>query len=563
MMARAKHERTLSRRVVALAVAALVVVACSWGAQVAAQSDEAAPARVIGRAAGIVYVDAGRAEGVALGAVARFTDGGVARVATVVAVAQHTASVRVEPGAPELELVPLPRVAPPSAPHVATVHGPRSTPRFDPAWAERALPTVTPDADTEGRAPNAARGVEVHGELSARLFASADLDRLAASWDEAGLASQLSVRAPSGWTWDHLVGLGVDAAPDVSFALFQHATPRLDAYLLRLGYAPNGSRYRLGFGRLMPLSGGGAGLVDGAELGVRLADGVDLTAFAGLSPDVQDLVPALRAPRAGVSVRVAGGERVRGRLRLGFDLDGFRGQVDRARVSATAGVSLGRALSASGRLVLDLADDALGRGGARPTRGSIELSGELGRRFVSWHAAAGFDDPVYTRALAEQWPQEDVVFLPNAWADGGVRLRFDGGVDARVSARGYLGADGFSSLVATAGASLRGRVLEGDLLDLSLRLTRGSLAEGYGGGVRWDLPLFRRTHLDVGYDLDRLLVGPAQRVGYAQTLHLAGDQRFGPRTRASLVLELGAGAGPLRALLFLQVGVRLGAVDGG
>ena len=520
-----------------------------------------AVAHVVGRASGVVYVDAGRAEGVVAGTSVSFTHGSTEVSARVLAVAAHTAALALEPAMPELTEVPLPRQTAAEAPQVRTVHRPPPSPPFDSAWAGSFLPQVgeTRDDDEGGEEGSAPDHTIVHGELATRLFASADVSDLAVAWDEVGVDSQLDASTPSGLTWDHLVGVGLDAAPDVSFALFQHANARLDAYLLRLGYTPPGSRFGVGVGRLMPLSG--AGIVDGAELNVRAAEGVRFSAFAGLAPDAGDLLPVLRAPRAGVALSLAGGEAVHGHLGLGFSIDGFRGALDRARANVDADVDLGSQLAASGRLVVDFADDALGRGGPRPTRGSVELSGEHLRRRLRWHVGAGFDDPVYTHAIADQLPQEDLIFLPNAFADGGVKARLGDGLSARVSARGYLGADGFSSLVVSAGGSLRARLLEADLLDFDLRMIRGSLAQGYGGGVRWDLPVSDRVHFDLGYSLDRLEVGPAKIVGYAQTLHLAWDRYFGPRTRTSLAFELGGGAGPTRVLLFAQVAVRLGALS--
>jgi len=259
-----------------------------------------------------------------------------------------------------------------------------------------------------------------------------------------------------------------------------------------------------------------------------------------------------------VALRLRGGEDVRSRLRLGFDVDGYRGMLDRARASVDAGVDLGRHISADGRLVVDFANDATGQGGPRPTRGSVEINGSHLRHRLNWHVGAGFDDPVYTRAIARQLPQEDLYFLPNAWADAGVDARLGHGLGARVRARGYLGADGFSSLLVSAGGSLYGRALESDLLDFDLRVIRGTLAHGYGGSVGWDLPLGTATELQLSYALDRLVVGPVATIGYAQTFHLAGQRRFSRRTRGSLALELGGGAGPVRALLFAQVAVRLG-----
>ncbi|NOY93812.1 MAG: hypothetical protein GXP55_21735 [Deltaproteobacteria bacterium] len=522
----------------------------------------AQPVHIIERAGGVVYVDAGSADGIVAGESVSFAHGDQTIRARVVAVTAHTAAVALTPDSPQLSDIPLPRRHVVAPERVRSVRRPAAAPPVESRWVDAYLPRVSAQVEDGEEVEEDDRSrVEVRGELAARLFAAGDIQDLLVGWDEAGLDSQLSVTSPSGLTWDHLIGVGLDAAPDVSFALFQKATPRFDAYLLRLGYAPTGSRIGLGIGRIMPLTGGGGGLVDGAEVNLDAAEGVRLSAFAGLAPNVGDLLPALRAPRAGVAFRVSGGELVRGRLRVGFDADGYRGALDRARASVDAGLELGRQLSASGRLVVDFANDAVGRRGPRPTRGSVELRGDHLQRRLRWYVGAGFDDPVYTRAIARQLPQEDLIFLPNAWADASVSARFGHGVGARVRARGYLGADGFSSLLITAGGSLRGRVLAADLLDLDLRVIRGSLAEGYGGSVRWDLPIAERTRLELGYSLDRLLVGPAKRVGYAQTLHVAGDQRLSLRTRASLALELGAGAGPLRALLFAQVAVRLGDVS--
>jgi len=528
----------------------------------ALHSAAAQPAQIIERAGGVVYVDAGRADGIVAGESVAFVHGGDSFHARVVAVSAHTAAVALTPESQQLSEIPLTRRAAAAPPRVRSVRRPAALPPLASGWVDSHLPRVGAQVEAGEEADEDARPrVEVRGELAARLFAAGDVEDLLVGWDEAGVDSQLSVRLPNGVTWDHLVGVGLDAAPDVSFVLFQNAKPRFDAYLLRLGYAPTGSRFGLGVGRIMPFTGGGAGIVDGAELSMDVARGVRVSTFAGLAPDVGDLLPALRAPRAGVALRLAGGEGVRGRLRLGFDADGYRGSLDRARASVDAGLELGQQLSASGRLVVDFASDALGRRGPRPTRGSVELRGDHLHRRLRWYVGAGFDDPVYTRAIARQLPQEDLIFLPNAWADAAVSARLGSGVGARVRARGYLGADGFSSLLISAGASLRGSVLMADLIDCELRVIRGSVAQGYGGSVRWDLPIAERSRVELGYSLDRLEVGPAKRVGYAQTLHLAGDQRLSLRTRASLAVELGAGAGPLRALLFAQIAVRLGDVS--
>jgi hypothetical protein len=523
----------------------LAALPCAFATSIAAAGD----AVVTAATRQTIYIDAGAADGLRPGATWQATIIGRAVTLRVIATAQHGASLEVAGGGlPAVgSVVPLPpdlRPPPPPPP-------PRAAPPPAPPWriaaAAPALPIVRERAartQPRGRGELAAAGTTVRGELAASLLAGAVLDSSSTSWQDLSLASQLSIEHGA-WRYEHLVDAHVPAAPELFFAPLQHGSPVLDVYVLRLGWAPRDGRLAAALGRQAAAPLGELGMVDGARARIGLVPGLDATLFAGLRP-ASDLGLSAQ-PRAGVDLGWQRSGPLRARADVGLAAELWRGELDRALAAAALTVGTRRLLVA-GDLLVDGARDAAGAGGLRLSHAAVQA--RLRQAGLTATASGGYDRPFLGRQLRAELPG----FAPGSRGYGQLGLGWAlGGLDLDAVARGAHG-DGVSSLYAELSAS-RADPVRGQRYFASPHLliaTLGNLA-GLRAGLsrRW-----RRWELGASATFDRATGGGA--AAWSGGGRLTTSAPLSSRLRVATALELAGGDGPLRALAFVLLGVRIG-----
>jgi hypothetical protein len=276
----------------------LLVVAILLGATALAAAEAARPVTVNYVSAEAVYLDAGRADGVAAGARFRLLRGAetIAEV-EVDFVAEHSASCKV------LSLVQPPRTGDRAVPIVGPAPGeaPAATapaPAAEPRVPERPAPYVMPPrvekrvwAKTSGSAAVGYRTFSVqsgptskesNGRLSLRLS------------EIAGKALEVRVRARVRQI--DRQGYGRSVAT-------RQSSDRL--YELSLAYDPPAGRFSFQLGRLGAGPFTALGYLDGALGQIRLGRRFYVGAFAGTRPDLTDLGLATAGSKYGAFLRYA------------------------------------------------------------------------------------------------------------------------------------------------------------------------------------------------------------------------------------------------------------------
>lgn len=513
------------------------------------------------------WIDAGRDDGLREGA--RWEAAPGVELA-VVAVSRRSAAVTATrgslPAVGARVTLPVVRAAPPPP-----SPGPREAPRAPAPWDATYAIGATPWLPATRGAPSESLGDPfdddprrrprgLRGEVALRFLAGGSPDADTRGYHDLGLVSQVSAAWGGGWFHDHLIEARVVASPELFYIPLQHPQARLDVYLLRFGYAPSGGAYGVEVGRMATLPGMAAGMTDGARVRWRpAASPVEVSAFAGLRPDVASTAPSLYAPRVGASVRArfGGAGPVRARLDAALVLDGWNTSLDRAFTTLGAGFEYRSMLSLAGEAVLDLAPDAAARDGVRVTRAILEGRADLLRGGLRVSASGGLDRPLYTSSL-----QAQIAGLPALPVRRFVALSVDGRARSSVwvfgAARASDDPDGLRSLVTEAGARLLDVPTRGSSASLLGRWSIGDRVNGYGAHAAWSVVLDPLTHLDAGYGLDRLTYGYDAVTAWAHRARVAGDRRFGARWRAALSYEASWGAFALQHLVFLLVGYRLG-----
>lgn len=546
-----------------------VTLALFAAASLAARAGRAqrSVARVVDATRQQAWIDAGRDDGLREGARWQVAPG---VELTVVAVTRRSAAITASrgslPAVGQPVALPDERAAPPP-PSPGPREAPRAPAPWDPSYAIGATPWLTaargvpseslgdPFDDDPRRRPQGLRG-----EVALRFLAGGSPGADTRGYQDLGLVSQVSAAWGGGWFHDHLVEARVVASPEVFYIPLQHPQARLDVYLLRFGYAPSGSAYGVEFGRMPTLPGMAVGMTDGARVRWRpTGSPVEVSAFAGLRPDVASTAPSLYAPRVGASVRARFGGLgpVRARLDAALVVDGWNTSLDRAFTTLGAGFEYRSLLSFTGEAVLDLAPDAAARDGVRVTRAILEGRADLLRGGLRVSASGGLDRPLYTSSLQAQIPG-----LPALPVRRFAALGVDGRAHARLwvfgAARASDDPDGLRSLVTEAGARLLDLPTRGSNASLMGRWSLGDRVNGYGAHAAWSVMLDPLTHIDAGYGLDRLTWGDNAITTWAHRARVAGDRRFGARWRAALSYEASWGAFALQHLVFLMVGYRLG-----
>lgn len=491
-----------------------------------------------------IYIDAGSADGLVVGATWQITLDGRTVAVRVAAVASHDAELELAGPRPAIGAVlgAPPGLTPPSA------VVPRPPPAALPPWRDdpAALASVQAAASHEQPASETATDeTYISGELALSAFFAGDMRNTSTSSQDLSLSSQLAIESGA-WRYDHLIDAHIAATPEVFQAPLQHARARFDVYLMRLAYQPGGERYAAAIGRQTGAPLGELGTVDGGQLRVALARQLDLTAFAGLRP-AYDLGVAL-APRAGADIGYLYAQPgVRGRADAGLVVDEYKGSLDRAAAAASA------ALATPGELVhadavVDLASDANGKAG-RLTRASALARAKRGR--ITASASAGYDRPFIDRVLIEEVP--DLVLGPRTFGAAELRYAWRHDLDLGTSARASWG-DGFSSTYVDVLASWYepARSLRANVAP---HVIVGSLVDQVGVRANLGAPI-ARWHVDLGGAFDRVYAnGERAWAGIGQ---LSGSRAFRRRWRTALSLEAAAGDGPPRVLAFALLGYRLG-----
>jgi hypothetical protein len=493
-----------------------------------------------------LYIDAGSADGLTAGAAWQATIDGRAVTVTVTAVASHDAVLELDAAPPAIgAAIALPPGLLPPAPIV-----PRPAPGPMPAWRDdpAALAAVQLAASHEPPHPQrTSDDTAISGELAWSMFVAGDTSGSSTSWHDVALASQLAVESGA-WRYDHLLEAHLAGSPELWIAPLQHAQARFDVYLMRLAYAPAGAAYAAAIGRLPGTSLVELGAVDGGQARFVLDRQLDLTAFAGLRP-ASDLGLSL-APRAGADLgwHAASVDGIRARIDAGAAVDEYKGAVDRAQAAVSATVS-SAALFAHGDALVDLASDATGNAGARLSRASGLVRGERGRLTASMQV--GYDRPFLDRALVAAAPGLVLGSRTFVAADASYALHqgFDLGGSARAS-RGDGFTSGYIDVLARWSspnhswyATAAPHAIVGSLVD----------ELGVRGSV--DLPLAAWS-FGFGGSFDRVSAGG--ELAWAAIGRISASRPVLHRWRTSLSVEVAAGDGPARLLVFGLLGYQLG-----
>ncbi len=522
----------------------------------------AQPSRVAVRASTqrTVFVERGRAEGLREGMVVE-TPGTTCSRWSVLAAAEHRASLRCESGTiPTTEATLALPTAP--APIAAETISPREAPAPVAPWNAAAYTAPWPRVEStpRGGAPDGSRRAptagRVRGELLLRLLVAGSPTGTSRAYHDIGLSSQLEVDLGAGWSWSHLIDARLSGAPELLFVPFQHATPRLDVYLLRAGR--DIGTWALDLGRVNPAPGTATGLVDGARVTVRPLPDVGLSFFAGMRPDAVDGRPSVSTPRAGVSGRWATGRALRLTLDATWVVDGWSGGVDRAFGSLSGRLD-GRLFEASAEVVFDALADSTPGSGPRVTRalgqGRVRFFGGRLRAEV----LGGMDHSPTPMSLVTQWPSQTA--LPTrrfAWALVEARVRPRLGLNAtfRVSDDDT----GLWGSTTELGAVLYDLLGAGSRVSARARWSVGDLVSGSGATIGVDVPFGRWLYANVSYGLDRWLFLRGSYPTWMHRARLAADRRFGRRWRVGLSAEVMTDAAASTQLLaMLLLGYRFGA----
>jgi hypothetical protein len=270
---------------VAAPIALLLATLLAGGARVASAQDRADTTRVTYRTRDVVFIAAGRAEGVAVGDTVQVEgDSAFAPVlAVVLSLARHSASaLLLDPGSrvragqrARYRAHPVPAEAAPE-------------PAPDTALAVPAAAPVAPAAPPEP-AMHRARAPPV---AATRLTGSVQLDEYAFSPGVPGFTTHqtslgLSIRAPLGGAGELRLRTRSrwrDGATDAGLDGLSHLF-----YQAELRLAPRGAPWGLTVGRLFPTDLMVLGFLDGAQFDVRLGAGHRVGLLGGFVPDAADL----------------------------------------------------------------------------------------------------------------------------------------------------------------------------------------------------------------------------------------------------------------------------------
>lgn len=166
-------------------------------------------------------------------------------------------------------------------------------------------------------------------------------------YHQLGLRSDLDIPSllDGRLNYQHRVRLRTDFAPDLDMRPFEVSRSMVRIYPMQLGFQLGGWRGAVGR-TLVGMPGAslpGAGLTDGVNVRTGVAEGVQVGAWAGAAPRINDIRPAGGALSFGVYSSMRRELRNRNRTRLALDsgLLGttFDGALDRRAVSLRASVS--------------------------------------------------------------------------------------------------------------------------------------------------------------------------------------------------------------------------------
>lgn len=536
--------------------------AAALGALGFAGAGLAQPSRVAVRASTqrTVFVERGRAEGLRDGMTIEAPGESCPRW-VVLAAAEHRASLRCDGGALPTAVTTLALPPAPATPAVEAVRA-REAPAPVAPWNAAAYTAPWPRVESapRGGAPDGSRRAptagRVRGELLLRLLAAGSPTGTSRGYHDVGLSSQLEVDFGAGWTWSHLLDMRLAGSPELLFVPLQHATPRLDVYLLRAGR--DIGTWALDLGRVNPAPGTATGLVDGARVTLRPLPDLGLSFFAGMRPDAVDGRPSLSAPRAGVSGRWSTGRALRLTVDATWVVDGWSGGIDRAFGSLSGRLD-GRLFEASAEVVLDALADSTPGSGPRVTRalaqGRVRL---LGGRLRA-EALGGMDQSPSPMSLVTRWPSQSALPMRRfAWAMVEARIRPQLGLNAtfRISDDDT----GLWGSTTEVGAVLYDLLGSGSRLSARARWSVGELVSGSGATVGVELPFGRWLYANVSYGLDRWLFLRGTHPSWMHRARVAADRRFGRRWRMGLSAEVMTDAGASTQLLaMLMLGYRFGA----
>ncbi|MBL9015753.1 MAG: hypothetical protein JNL83_16330 [Myxococcales bacterium] len=509
---------------------------------------DARDARVTATTRTTIYIDAGTADGLVAGRVWTSTVAGAARELRVVAAASHSAVVELAGPLPAVgTAITLPAdLAPPPAPAAL-----RPPPAVIPAW--RGDPSVMKQvrraADAGDEAPpTAARSTDrVRGEIALSAYVAGDAGETSTSWQDLALSSQLEVISGP-WQYDHVLEAHLVGAPDVFYAPLQHASARLDVYLLRLAYAPAGARYAASLGRQPGAPLGELGSVDGGRARLVLGGGADLTVFGGVRPS--DDLGLTRGPRAGADLgwSYVRGPGVRARADLGVAVDARGGALDRLQSAGSLSLARGGTYL-RGDAVVDLADDAAGQG-SRLTRASALARVRTGR--LATTVQGGYDRPFLDHALAAALGDlTDLRLGPRTFGEIDTRYALRGGLEVGALARGAWGDDVWSGYGEVRAVLAR---LPWSF-DVAPHAVVGTLTDEVGVRAGVHVPVLR-WQLGLGGSVDRVTAGVA--TAWAGLGRVSASRSFLTRWRTSLAVEAAAGDGPPRVVGFALLAYRLG-----
>ena len=548
----------VARAMLALGTVVATLAAPGPGRSRAEAAERRASARVLDASRSALYIDAGRADGLAAGMTWHVAEDGTLAdtggvTLTVRAARLHGAALEVRGPRPAVgATLALPALLPaPGGP------GLRPPPAPPPPWsadfAALALPALRHAATRTQPAPERdapAAATRLAGELSLRLVVATDLPPSGEpGWQELALSSQLAIGAAH-WRYQHLIEARLAGAPDLVIAPLQHSSARLDVHLMSLELEPRRGM-ALAAGRLPALPGAGVGLVDGVRFSVAGKHGLRATAFGGLAPAPSQLGLSLSAPRAGVELAVR--ER-RGHAGVALAADAWQGGLDRVLGIADAGLRRGD-LQLGGELVVDGASDLAGRSGLRVSRAMLRARSRATGPGIDFGATGVYDLPAATHAWSDGLPApawvsraRERLDVDASWHSARYNLlalaHLAGGDDDTWASGGELGVSALD--VGGLGA----------LASVAASASTGSGLDHLGARAGWDGPLWT-LRVGAGYAIDRLWM-PTGTTAWAHHVRMSLQRPLGRRLRLASSLELLAGDGDPRMLVFVLLGWRLG-----
>lgn len=523
-----------------------LVVSLLASTRVAAARD----ATVTARTPATIYLDAGTAEGLAVGRAWKVVVAGGVLELRITAVASHSALVEIVAGiTPSIgATVPLPDgLTPPPLVQPRPPPAPQPTWRDDPA-ALRVVQRAAQRDETAPASPSIAPADRVRGEIALTAFVAGDAGGTSTSWQDLALSSQLEI-VHGAWRYDHVLDAHLVGAPELWTAPLQHASARFDVYLLRLAYAPFGGRYAAALGRQPGAPLGELGSVDGARARLALGAGADVTVFGGVRPS--DTSGLSTAPRAGADLgwQSAGTPGLSARADLGVAVDASGGALDRLQSAGSLSLA-SKTLYARGDAVIDLAADAAGASGPRVTRASLLARMRHGR--LTGTARGGYDRPFLDHELAAALVDLAELRLGRrTFGEVDARYAMTRGVDVGAAARGSWGDGVWSGYAEANGAWTRGSWR----LSAAPHAVLGTLTDELGvrGGI--DVP-WLRWQFGLDGSVDRITSAVAS--AWSGAGRLSASRAFRTRWRTSLAVQVAAGDGPARLLVFALLGYRIG-----